>query len=80
MTSDGARDATALIGLTAVLEGHLLAGDLDPHLVGHLVRWLRSAGVLDATAGTPELRVLLANLNQRLRFALGEYGDPPPSG
>ena len=63
-------DATALIGLTAVLEAHLLAGDLDPHLVDHLTRRLHADG-------PPELRLALADLNQRLRYALGEYADPP---
>jgi hypothetical protein len=77
VSSLGTRDATALVGLTAVLEGHLLTGHLDPHVVDHLVNWLRSAGVLGPTDGPPELRLLLGDLNQRLRYALGEYDEPP---
>ena len=77
MAADGAcprplerRDALALIGLTAVLGGHLLAGDLDPHLVDHLARRL-------GTDGPPELRLALGDLTERLRYALGEYDQPP---
>jgi hypothetical protein len=32
----GRQDAEALIGLLAVLEGHLINGDLDPHVVDRL--------------------------------------------
>jgi hypothetical protein len=84
MATDGAcprpldrGEATALIGLTAVLEAHLLAGDLDRHVVDDLISWLRSAGVLDPTDGPPQLHLLLADLTQRLRYALGEYDEPP---
>jgi hypothetical protein len=77
MAPDGAcprpldrRDAVALIALTAVLEAHLLADDLDPHVVGHLAGRLRADG-------PPELRLALADLTQRLRYALGEYDRPP---
>jgi hypothetical protein len=77
MAADGAcprpldrRDAVALIGLAAVLEAHLLAGDLDPHVADHLGRRL-------GTDGPPELRLALGDLTQRLRYALGEYDQPP---
>jgi hypothetical protein len=80
MAPDGDRHATALIGLTAVLEGHLLAGDLDQHVVDHLIGWLRSAGVLTAGDGPPELRLLLAQLNQALRVRLGEDAPLADSG
>jgi hypothetical protein len=70
-------DAGALIRMTAVLEGHLLIGELDPHVVDALVRHLNGAGLLEADAGRPELRLALADLNQRIRYAAGEYDEPP---
>jgi hypothetical protein len=79
MASDGAapnplgrQDAAALIGVMAVLEGHLVAGDLDPHVVDRLSERLVGRG-----AGAAELRVALGNLNQRLRYVLGEHDEPP---
>jgi hypothetical protein len=68
----GRQDAEALIGVLAVVEGHLVAGDLDPRLVGRLGERLVGPG-----AGAAELRVALGNLNQRLRYVLGEHDEPP---
>ncbi|MCU1667812.1 MAG: hypothetical protein JWP40_739 [Blastococcus sp.] len=87
MTQDGAapnplsrQDAAALIGVAAVLEGALLTGEMDPHLVGSLNRHLHKAGLVGPGAGAPELRLALADLNQRIRYVLGEYADPPVPG
>jgi hypothetical protein len=71
------RDAAALIRITAVLEGHLLSGESDPHLVAALNRHLEGAGLVEADAGLPDLRLALANLNQRIRYAAGEHDAPP---
>jgi hypothetical protein len=68
----GRQDAAALIGVMAVLEGHLVVGDLDPHVVDRLSERLVGRG-----AGAAELRVALGNLNQRLRYVLGEHDEPP---
>jgi hypothetical protein len=68
-------DAEALIGLLAVLEGHLISGDLDPHVVDRL-----SERAVRPGAGAAELRVALGNLNQRLRYVLGEHDEPPIPG
>jgi hypothetical protein len=57
--------------MLAVLEGHLLTGDLDPHVTGRLGERLVGPGT-----GPAELRVALANLGQRLRYVLGEYDEP----
>jgi hypothetical protein len=73
----GQQDAAALIGVAAVLEGHLLAGDLNPHVVDSLNRHLQSAGLVESGAGPAQLRLALANLNQRLRHVLGEHDQPP---
>lgn len=71
------QDAEALIGVLAVVEGHLVAGDLDPHVVDRLGERMVGPG-----AGAAELRVALGNLNQRLRHVLGEHDEPliPDSG
>jgi hypothetical protein len=73
----GEEDAAALIGVTAVLEGFLLAGELDAHLVESLNRHLERPGLVGAGAGAAELRLAMARLNHRLRYALGEYDEPP---
>jgi hypothetical protein len=66
------QDAEALIGVMAVLEGHLIAGDLDPLVVDRL-----SERLVGPDAGAAELRVVLWNLNKRLRYVLGEHDEPP---
>ena len=71
------RDAAALIGIAAVLEGHLLSGELDPLLAAALVRHLHEAGLVEGDAGPADLRLALANLNQRIRYANGELEGPP---
>ena len=68
----GKQDAAALIGLLAVLEGHLITGDLDPHVVARL-----SGRLVGSGAGAAELRVALSTLDRRLRYVLGEYDEPP---
>ena len=68
----GRRDAEALIGVMAVLEGHLVAGDLDPHAIDSLSERLVGPG-----AGASELLVALGNLIQRLRYVLGEHDELP---
>jgi hypothetical protein len=64
-------DAAALIGVLAVLQGHALAGDLDGRLVARLSR--RAGG----PGGSAGLAAALDGLNQRLRYALGEYEASP---
>jgi hypothetical protein len=71
----GDKDAEALIGVMAVLEGHLAAGDLDPRVIAHL-----STRVVGPDAGPAELRVALSDLNHRLRSVLGEHDEPPAPG
>jgi len=76
----GQRDAAALVGLLAVLEGHLITGDLDRHVIDHLNSRLRIDGLVGRDAGPAELRLALADLNHRVRYALGEYDEPPAPG
>lgn len=69
-------DAEALLGIVIGLEAFLI-GDPAPELVALLSRRLKSAGLVGEGEGRPEVRLVLANLNQRLRYALGEYDDAP---
>lgn len=75
-----AQDVAALIGLLAVLERQVWASDSEsddiPHWVDRLARRLARDGLLPVDSGTQELRQTLGNLNQRLRYVLGEYDDP----
>ncbi|KRD41298.1 hypothetical protein ASE38_16935 [Cellulomonas sp. Root930] len=72
-----ARDAHALIGLLAIIEGEAMASQLDSHFMEHVARRFTSAGLTPDGAGDRELRQALNDLNHRLRYALGEYDDPP---
>jgi len=70
-----------LIGLCAVLEGHLL-GDRErlSHLRRQLGRRLAEDGVAPVDPDERAVRQAINDLNQRLRDALGEYADPPTPG
>jgi hypothetical protein len=70
-------DLAVLIGLLAVLEGHLMIGDVDEHVAGHLRRRVEDVGLLPAGSDERGLRQALNDLNHRLRYALGEYDTPP---
>jgi len=71
------QDAETLLGVAVVLEGTLV-GEPNPELVKRLARQFGKTGLLNSdSAGRPEVRLALANLNQRLRYALGELASPP---
>jgi hypothetical protein len=69
-------DLAVLIGLLAVLEGHLLAGDVPDHLRRRLAERFRRLGMLPEPGDEVALREALDDLNHRLRSALGEYDAP----
>ncbi len=73
------RDAIALIGLTATLDGLVMSGQMDPHARERLRSRLRRDGAIPSEAAEPgeELSAALDALNQRLRWVLGEYDSPP---
>ena len=74
-------DAGAIIGLLAIVEGELLVGSLDVELADRFRDRFVRAGLLPEDAGLGTLRRALAELNQRVRYALGEYAEPPaPEG
>jgi hypothetical protein len=69
-------DMAVLIGILAVLEGHLLAGDVPDHLTRRLAERFRRLGMLPEPGDEVSLREALDGLNHRLRSALGEYDAP----
>ena len=71
------RDAEALIGLLAIVEGEAMVSRLDAGLVDHLSRRFASVGLMADGATDREFRQALNDLNHRLRYALGEYNEPP---
>jgi hypothetical protein len=72
-----ARDLAALIGLVALLEGELTADGLPEHLSGRVRDRLARVGLLSVGGTERELRQSISDLNHRLRYALGEYEEPP---
>jgi hypothetical protein len=71
------RDAEAVIGLLAVLEGHALGPGVDRRLVDRLSERLRPG--VPASGDLREFRQAVNDLNHRVRYALGEYDAPPES-
>jgi hypothetical protein len=72
------RDLAALVGLLATLEGELMAQEIGPYLAGRISARLVRVGLLDAEQdATRDLCRALHDLSQRLRYALGEYAEPP---
>ncbi|MBM0236789.1 hypothetical protein JNW88_05850 [Micromonospora sp. ATA32] len=72
-----ARDLSALIGLLAVIEGELMAGEVLQPLSDGFRRRLERVGLLAPGGAERDLRQAINNLNHRLRYALGEYDEPP---
>jgi hypothetical protein len=73
------RDAAVLIGILAVLEGAIWAGSFDEWTAGQIAQRFAQEGLLAADYDQRALRQALADLNQRLRYAAGEYDSPPES-
>lgn len=72
------RDLEAIFGVLVVVHGHLLADKLPPDLVRRLVDRLTDHGPLPEGASAGQLNALLADLGQRMHWAMAEeYGDYP---
>ena len=69
-------DLRLLIGLLAVCEGAIW-GEVDGDLAENLLRRWRQHGPLDADDDRYSVRQLINDLNHRLRYARGEYEEPP---
>ncbi|BBH67693.1 hypothetical protein ACTI_43780 [Actinoplanes sp. OR16] len=66
-----------LIGVLALLEGELMGDGVPPHLSNRIRDRLERAGLLEPAGTERELRQSISDLNHRLRYALGEYEEPP---
>jgi hypothetical protein len=73
------RDLAALIGLLAVTEGEIMAGEIPPHLTGRIRDRLERETLLEPHSTERDLRQAINDLNHRVRYALGEYDEQPPS-
>jgi hypothetical protein len=72
------RDAGVLIGILAILEGAIWAGSLDGRTTNQVAERFAEQGLLAAGHDQRDLRQAIGDMNQRLRYAAGEYGSPPP--
>jgi hypothetical protein len=66
-----------LIGLLALLEGELMAGAVPESLSRRIRDRLERVGILRSGGSERNLHQSISDLNHRLRYALGEYDDPP---
>jgi hypothetical protein len=73
------RDAEVLIGILAVLDGAIWGGSLDEWTTSRVAERFVRQGLLAADHDRDDVHHALDDLNQRLRYAIGEYDDPPPS-
>ena len=73
------RDAGVLIGILAVLEGAIWTGSSDEQTAGKIAERFVQEGLLAGDYDQRDLRQALGDLNQRLRYAAGEYDSPPES-
>ena len=73
------RDANVLIGILAILEGAVWAGQLDEWTTGKVAERFAREGLLDADYDQHDLRQAINDMNQRIRYAVGEYDTPPAS-
>jgi hypothetical protein len=72
-------DANVLIGVLAILEGAIWADDLDQWTTTKVAERFVQQGLLAADHNQRDLRQAITDMNQRLRYAAGEYESPPPS-
>jgi hypothetical protein len=73
------RDAEVLTGILAILEGVIWGGQLDERVTSKIAERFIQAGLLAADHGRYDLRQAISDMNQRIRYAAGEYDSPPPS-
>jgi len=72
-------DAEVMIGVLAVLEGAIWSGDLDKRTASKVADRFVQQGLLAAGHDQRDLRQAINDMNQRVRYAAGEYDSPPPS-
>jgi hypothetical protein len=72
------KDLAGLIGVLALLEGEIWAGAVSPRLRDRIGHRLAREALVGSSPTERELRQAISDLNHRLRYALGEYDEPPP--
>jgi hypothetical protein len=70
-------DANVLTGILAILEGAIWAGQLDERTTGKVAERFVQQGLLSADYGQHDLRQAINDMNQRIRYAAGEYDTRP---
>jgi hypothetical protein len=70
-------DAKVLIGVLAILEGAIWAGDLGEQITGKVAERFVQQGLLTAGYDQRDLRQAINDMNHRLRYAAEEYDSPP---
>ncbi len=73
------RDANVLIGILAILEGVIWGGQLDEQATGKVAERFMQQGLMGADHDQHDLRQAINDMNQRIRYAAGEYDTPPSS-
>ena len=70
-------DANVLIGILAILEGVIWGGQLDEQTTSKVAERFVQQGLLSAHYDQHDLRQAINDMNQRIRYAAGEYDTPP---
>jgi hypothetical protein len=73
------RDAEVLIGILAVLDGVIWGGSLDDWPTSKVAERLVQHDLLTADHNRHDVHEALNDLNERLRYAVGEYDRSPSS-
>ena len=73
------RDAEVLIGIVAILDGVIWGDSLDEGTTSKVAERLVQHGLLTADHNRNDVHHALDDLNQRLRYAAGDYDSPPSS-
>jgi len=73
------RDAEILIGIVAVLDGVIWGGSLDEWTTSKVAERLVLQGLLAADHNRNDVHLALNDLNQRLRYVVGDYDSPRSS-
>jgi hypothetical protein len=73
------RDAEVLIAILAVLDGVIWGGSLDEWTTNKVAERLVRHGLLASDPNRNDVHRAFDDLNQRLRYAVGDYESPPSS-
>jgi len=71
------QDVLGLFDILVVLLGELTLGQVPSDLTERFIRRLSKDGLLPAEASVGQLSVTVADLVERLRFAMGDYASYP---